>query len=561
MQHPRLMLAVVVLAMTICSPVLAAPDEESFFKQQPFYGKAFMQPLADDQDMPASTHPLLVDPRNQPGTSMYGALEPERPSRAASPELHDSVLTSWRCTRHVMVNVSCLFHNLYFQNNRLYVVLLHSDNFQVARYFLTMASLMPSIDIPHQLHFNTVEEAAVHMRNFTVSTRLALGVAPPWHDNFGHCIFDGLYPTFLGLVEFGLHHETFDAWFCQNLCQPSCDTEEIIHQFSGGRFLPQQVLRHLYPGETEAGSRFLKLSHFVYGARHKSQRVVLADGGIAGGRSLNAMYHFTRRMYHRYGLPLPLRKAIKENSPFRVAVIHNKRFNESEVALLKGLAQSYRASESHIKLTYLDYGRIQPFSSQLAVLATIDCYITSGGTGLMPHVFLPEGAIVINLGECKDQIVPAIGIPLFMEQYMAEGAPYQRALYYDSVTRCQGLEKSKIEALIMKAYKMRGFETPVPAGSNLSPEGKIFIEMCKRTNETYCNKFLDDFNAMNDWMEYVVYETRHFYPQRSQIMDYAKQNGMWADGERAVDRNLLAKIKEEYKDQIAQIGTVPPNIP
>merc|ERR1712194_267209 len=137
-----------------------------------------------------------------------------------------------------------------------------------------------------------------------------------------------------------------------------------------------------------------------------------------------------------------------------------------------------------------------------------------------------------------------MGFPLFMEQYMAEGSPYLRALYYNSTKRLCGLDRSEVMALLQEAVQIArsGFSIPVPRGANLSPEGRLFQQLC----DDGCDDLLMSMNpdSANEhnfpgicewdaWAEYVVYE-----------------QGAWSTsgwkGERCpVDRALLRQLRRQ----------------
>mmetsp|Transcript_59968 Transcript_59968/g.151909 ORF Transcript_59968/g.151909 Transcript_59968/m.151909 type:complete len:159 (-) Transcript_59968:77-553(-) len=69
-----------------------------------------------------------------------------------------------------------------------------------------------------------------------------------------------------------------------------------------------------------------------------------------------------------------------------------------------------------------------------------------------------------------------------MEEYMAEGAPYLRALYYPKRKggKVPNLEVSTLVKLLEEARRLlqQGLEGPVSVGSNLSPVGKLFKAYC-----------------------------------------------------------------------------------
>merc|ERR1719335_314417 len=88
---------------------------------------------------------------------------------------------------------------------------------------------------------------------------------------------------------------------------------------------------------------------------------------------------------------------------------------------------------------------------------------------MMYQHFMRDGTVHINLGE-KPWTPAEKEIPKYMEEYMAEGAPYFKALYHWSTNG----EKSVVEdlmRLVVQAKELihERFALPVPVGGNLSP--------------------------------------------------------------------------------------------
>merc|ERR1712194_297214 len=75
-----------------------------------------------------------------------------------------------------------------------------------------------------------------------------------------------------------------------------------------------------------------------------------------------------------------------------------------------------------------------------------------------------------NLGSNKNGYCPRN----FMEEYMAEGAPYFRALY--DLSPGGDAQPVPLLNLVLEAKKLldEGFPRPVPVGANLSPVGLVF---------------------------------------------------------------------------------------
>merc|ERR1711862_522354 len=143
-----------------------------------------------------------------------------------------------------------------------------------------------------------------------------------------------------------------------------------------------------------------------------------------------------------------------------------------------------------MEVMFIDWGSIKSFQTQMAKLCTAAVHVSSIGTSQIYQTFLRDGAVHVNLGFVERERQKPF--PLFMEQYMAEGAPYLRALYYNSAKRICGLHRVEVVTLLEQAVNLwqGGFAIPAPRGANLSPEGRLFQELC--TND--CSELLMSTN-------------------------------------------------------------------
>ena len=507
-------------------------------------------------------HPLLADPYNQPPKPLfYGPIEPHRPTRAQSPALHDSVLTSWRCTVHIHSNVSCIFHNLYMQFTNYFAILLKTDNYTVPMYNVEAVGFPESGSwAPYPLIFNNVEEAAGYVRNFDVRPDLTVFFSQPFYGNFAHGMFDGLYPNFLSLIEFGLQDEDFDMLADIAKCDQrfgECESVNLFRRICGGEGIILNTLRYQYNDTSfDEGTLFLKFSNIVLGASNKAERNFQRDVALAGrninGLGINGLKIFTRRVLDRFGVVVP---PAPKRDIFRVILVQNKRYNETEMEMMRKLAEKYRMINSKIHIEYIDWYYVRPTSTQLKMLVQADCYVTGPGTGMFLHLFMREGTFVINVGDCASHVGPPYHriagqkhYPLFGDQFMTEAADWQRGLYYDSKARCNGLDPVKFEALILQAYSLRGFRVPVPAGTNLAPEAKVWLEVCRR-NQTSCDIMTPIIKSADTFIETYVYELGSWHPEAAAL-------GLPT---LPIDRDLLRRVKAEFANQIVE--SPPPVLP
>merc|ERR1711879_958491 len=126
-------------------------------------------------------------------------------------------------------------------------------------------------------------------------------------------------------------------------------------------------------------------------------------------------------------------------------------------------------------------GEIQPFRKQLEVIRETDIFLSGPGTGQFYSLFLPDGAVQVNLGA---QIVQHS--PTFAEEMLGGSNVNIRALYMDPKSVVRGYSKDEVISLVMQAVDAirRGFDIPLAnAKENLSVFGKIILDLMQRSPE------------------------------------------------------------------------------
>jgi len=224
---------------------------------------------------------------------------------------------------------------------------------------------------------------------------------------------------------------------------------------------------------------------------HRFEEVVLGQGtngqkldsngnySLGACRDLDACRAFRHAAYKNLGLEQP--QPARTKGPFRVIMIENKRFGglHELLADLKKLG-----SMKDFDIRVISWSKTQQRSKQsgnitehLDIISHTDVHMSGPGTGMMYQTFLPEGAVHINLGAGGGSAFAG-----YMEEYMAEGAPYLRALYYRPPHRSkQGrFDVGTVEKLLLEAKRLlqSGAHRPTAIGSNLSPVGRVFKAYC-----------------------------------------------------------------------------------
>eukprot|EP00386_Alphamonas_edax_P011142 GDKI01035447.1.p1 GENE.GDKI01035447.1~~GDKI01035447.1.p1 ORF type:complete len:489 (+),score=135.57 GDKI01035447.1:172-1467(+) len=125
------------------------------------------------------------------------------------------------------------------------------------------------------------------------------------------------------------------------------------------------------------------------------------------------------------------------------------------------------------------------FRRHLEIMSRIDILISAPGTGSMYQTFMQDGSVYVNLGGVhahSDTHKHAS----YLEQYMAGGCPYIRALYYPYSARVAGIRGHVVWGGVHLAARtlMDGFVMPVdqwstPLESNLSIDAWVFRDYCR----------------------------------------------------------------------------------
>lgn len=167
---------------------------------------------------------------------------------------------------------------------------------------------------------------------------------------------------------------------------------------------------------------------------------------------------------------------VSKTGPWRVIMIENKRYSLRRLAKRLQEKTGPGAPLEGFQISSVSWspsaggGSGSNFSRHLEILGVADVHITGPGTAMMYQPFLRDGAVHINTG------IPSWVGQGYMEEYLAEGSPHVRALYYPRRTGRPLFEDDVFVELLQKARKLlqAGMQQPEPVGANLSPVGKVF---------------------------------------------------------------------------------------
>merc|ERR1719454_2151277 len=96
---------------------------------------------------------------------------------------------------------------------------------------------------------------------------------------------------------------------------------------------------------------------------------------------------------------------------------------------------------------YIDWRWFSTLRAQLKLLRRTGVHVSSIGNAQMYQIFLADGSVHVNLGAVQ---INQQAFPLFMEQQLANGAPYIRAIYYNSSKRVCGLHLGEVMTVLQR---------------------------------------------------------------------------------------------------------------
>mmetsp|Transcript_51254 Transcript_51254/g.81461 ORF Transcript_51254/g.81461 Transcript_51254/m.81461 type:complete len:689 (-) Transcript_51254:169-2235(-) len=333
-----------------------------------------------------------------------------------------------------------------------------------------------------------------------------------------------------------------------------CMSEGIFETFGGAG-----EMRRMYELERDSRNHpnlAVRFDKIVMGIGGAGNLVADKSGAIGGSVAPNAMSQFRDRMYRAYNLDVPHGvDPLPGDRNLNVIVVENKRFSSVDRKHLNEVIEKLN-NKGQVHAEFIDWGRIgqseSKFLDHLKKVREADIYISSIGTALQYVPFLRDRKVYIALGSVWKR--SGRYFPTFMEQQLAGGGtPHLRTLYADpgEVLRRNssslalgedgyfvGVDGGLVWKLAEEAEKLvrQGFNIPVPIEDNLSVEGKVLVELCRR-DAVACTELIEYRNFREYececllWNEAVVYEV-----------------GPWREGGKCGDsyRKLLRQLRKEY---------------
>ena len=380
--------------------------------------------------------------------------------------------------------------------------------------------------------------------------------------NIGHVLFDGLWPMYLGMVELGMK-PTADFHVVPSRNITGEFHEQALQAIAHGRITTPMsgqtknnttnkneiIKKNTIKNENITSTTTINKKE-SYHSHDDDVRLPLAvmGAGRRGQRTMNAEYKlwgaekwlqsFRDRIYAHYGITTHN----KDMTTRRVRIFDNKRYTLHEKEAIQQLIRHYNetpaSNDNHVQVNFIDWSDYPTFYDQITLISQTDIYVNGPGTGLVFSAFLPDGAVVVNLGQYP------VG---YMDEYYASGSPHLRALYYDRCRHHQ-IEYSYLQDLVEKAVELvdSQFAHSDNNPENRSPVGHAFVDFMTRMAHVQYPKPLPR-NALYDvlawgakgyhyWAEELVFE-------KDGMVETAAETYGWNESQ---VRENLAEVRQIY---------------
>jgi hypothetical protein len=395
---------------------------------------------------------------------------------------------------------SCLYHNIIFVRGKPVLVFEYgSGNNNGSTSSFTYETMKNRDDFtehfnPRVIHIESIKTLC-EAYCFEFYDDLSV-LSDLWMGNIGHTLLDSFYAIFVGLIEYSSRHTT---------------PFRIINTRSGPEIsFIHDVISTLTPLGMVAADDFFSRSEALhlrelFLPNYARCMSCVNDGpgevlfyGMGMGYELDAFRLLRAHTFSRYNLSSilkPIQAPSIQNSLLQSIAIDNKRFSNTDRYTLESAFNQVRPS---INGKIVDW-RTFSFKDQLRILSETQIYMSSSGTAIINQPFLPDGAVLINLGACirfpyQDSWWAYIfygssftdPVPGFSDQSIVAACSYHKALYYPVDLRCDGIMVKHLTRLLREAESIIRsdlFPMPQKRGSNLALDGLIVQELLRHDSE------------------------------------------------------------------------------
>lgn len=381
---------------------------------------------------------------------------------------------------------TCKYKNIYYYNNKWF---LFSNNKSIFNNYCVNA-YAKKLGKCWKVYIHNIKENKLKKNVDIIFNGLSSPFSLTYTSNYGHAIWDDLYLVYTSIVKLKYKKDIFNLVIYKRYKKTHYldDILKVLHAFSKGKII------YL----SDYSNKIIMFKTLIVGSSHQCQRCVTLDYSLKYSREYNMTKLIRDRMYEVYNIKPHL------SYPLKGVIIHNKRFSKYEKSTLKQIITHYH-NDKYLRLSYIDYRNITKFYDQLKLMSKTHIYISGPGTGLLNFPFIADPGVVIHLGHIH------FGCPQYLEQYILEGSPHFKALYYSPEERMKTFNYSYIITLINVAinYIINNKYIYVKRGENLNEIGKLYVKICKE-HKDICQKLIDAYDwgygkCRGIWAENVVY--------------------------------------------------------
>merc|ERR1712232_1312639 len=110
------------------------------------------------------------------------------------------------------------------------------------------------------------------------------------------------------------------------------------------------------------------------------------------------MRKFRDRLIEAYGVSRASAVPMTKSNPRMLFILGNKRYTSQDVDVLYKAAAILRTRFNWTNIKSVKWQGFRSFRRQLQVVLDTDIYLSAPGSSLLNAPFLPDGAVVINVG-------------------------------------------------------------------------------------------------------------------------------------------------------------------
>ena len=309
-------------------------------------------------------------------------------------------------------NNSCLFTDVLLLDGKFHQLLPNGTKIERHRINLAAQDFYRSEGIGEKNFASEQERDAFLRTNKTIFS--VNDIAIFFHCYYGHImhhIYDCWYAPFMAITKFF----PADTQVVPVMNTPICEKEPCWHEMMMGSFFGREFF-NVKKYDPKVGIIFKQI---IIGVQSLGIKGFYPDMQISH-TSIDSVHIFRDRVYVTQGLPPPAPLSANKSAIQKACIFSNKRFTKEDNLAIQEMKKVINAQNVTEGLIVENFHFGTSLKQQLEDLSKIAIYITGPGTGLLEHIFLPDGGVVVNVGAlAKDCMVPPKTVPYFMEACVA----------------------------------------------------------------------------------------------------------------------------------------------